>query len=399
MVAHRWPSVDLMAPRVPNHRLETLVSRHPRLGGFAQARLNPAAATGLVLSAAIAVLVIATVGFSMLLLMISDNTGLARFDLSGAQFGAHHATALSTQLLRLLTQLGGAVVLVPLAVTVAVIEARRRQPLTVVAFLALTVGGQFLVANLIKTVVDRVRPNIDRLTGFSGPSFPSGHATAAAATLAAFALVMGRQRSVTVRAWLAGVAAGLTVAIAATRVLLGVHWLTDVLAGLALGWAWFAVCSIAFGGRLLQFGAPVAVGAQAFAESPGCRGSHDHENDAGTHQEDHPERSRSPGDARLADTYHPTNRHQGFCCSVRGWHGRRRRYELVERLLGGQLLVQRWKRRITSGRHVGWPGVANYVGVLDSNAGASQPVDQGLGVSRAVLGRRRLVVHGGVVHG
>ena len=33
------------------------------------------------------------------------------------------------------------------------------------------------------------------------------------------------------------------------------HWLTDTIAGLFLGWAWFAVCSIAFGGRFLQFGA------------------------------------------------------------------------------------------------------------------------------------------------
>ena len=37
--------------------------------------------------------------------------------------------------------------------------------------------------------------------------------------------------------------------------LLDVHWLSDVVAGLALGWAWFAVCAIAFGGRLLRFGA------------------------------------------------------------------------------------------------------------------------------------------------
>jgi undecaprenyl-diphosphatase len=38
-------------------------------------------------------------------------------------------------------------------------------------------------------------------------------------------------------------------------VLLDVHWLSDVVAGLALGWAWFAACAIAFGGRLLRFGA------------------------------------------------------------------------------------------------------------------------------------------------
>jgi undecaprenyl-diphosphatase len=44
--------------------------------------------------------------------------------------------------------------------------------------------------------------------------------------------------------------------IAATRVLLDVHWLSDVIAGLALGWAWFAACSIAFGGRLMRFAAP-----------------------------------------------------------------------------------------------------------------------------------------------
>ncbi|MGE0728906.1 MAG: phosphatase PAP2 family protein, partial [Acidimicrobiia bacterium] len=56
---------------------------------------------------------------------------------------------------------------------------------------------------------------------------------------------------------LAAVAVAVGVAVAATRVLLGVHWLTDVLAGIGLGAAWFAVVSIAFGGRLLRFGAPI----------------------------------------------------------------------------------------------------------------------------------------------
>jgi membrane-associated phospholipid phosphatase len=45
--------------------------------------------------------------------------------------------------------------------------------------------------------------------------------------------------------------------VASTRVLLDDHWLSDVIGGLALGWGWFAICGIAFGGRILRFGAPV----------------------------------------------------------------------------------------------------------------------------------------------
>ena len=94
------------------------------------------------------------------------------------------------------------------------------------------------------------------LTGFAGSSFPSGHATAAAATFAAYALIAGRGHTRAIRAVLGGAAVALTLMVASTRVLLGVHWLTDAMAGICLGWAWFGLCSIAFGGRLLHFGAP-----------------------------------------------------------------------------------------------------------------------------------------------
>jgi undecaprenyl-diphosphatase len=119
------------------------------------------------------------------------------------------------------------------------------------------------VTNLIKFGVGRVRPAIDPLAGFSGDSFPSGHSASAAATFAACALLLGRRQPRWLQCTLTGVAGGLAVGVASSRVLLGVHWLTDVIAGLALGWGWFALSAVAFGGRMLHFGAPVELGERA----------------------------------------------------------------------------------------------------------------------------------------
>ncbi|MDP9101969.1 MAG: phosphatase PAP2 family protein [Actinomycetota bacterium] len=254
----RWPTADPGAPKVEASK----VRRHPRLAALARRRLDPAATTGLLLTAAIVVLALGVVATGVLLLMVRRHAGFASFDGSAARFGARHAGQVSTTVLRWLTQLGGAVVLGPLSLLVVVAE-RRRRPLVVLIFLTLAVGGQFLLANTVKALVTRARPDLLHLTGFSGSSFPSGHATAAAASFAAFALVLGRGRSLRSRRLLAAWAVGLAVAVAATRVLLGVHWLTDVLAGLALGWAWFALCSIAFGGRVLRFAQPVVRAQQA----------------------------------------------------------------------------------------------------------------------------------------
>jgi membrane-associated phospholipid phosphatase len=75
-------------------------------------------------------------------------------------------------------------------------------------------------------------------------------------------LLAGRRRSAQVRAALVGLAVAVAVAVACSRVLLDLHWVSDVVAGLALGWGWFAVCAIAFGGSLLRLGAPVEEAAQ-----------------------------------------------------------------------------------------------------------------------------------------
>ena len=259
LIAYRWPQAATTAPHLSVEQVKVEARRHPRLVAFTQTRLDPNSATGLLLSAAIILFVAGAASVAIVLVMIHTNTGFARLDRSASLFGAHHATALSTRFLRIYTQLGGAVVIVPIAVIVAIIETIRQRSVAVITFLTLVVGGQFLIANVIKSIVRRGRPDFYQLTGFSGSSFPSGHAVAAAACLAAFALVIGRRRSLKVRALLAGLSVGLATGIACCRVMLGVHWLTDVLGGLALGWAWFALCSIAFGGYQLRFGAPAKI--------------------------------------------------------------------------------------------------------------------------------------------
>ncbi|MDP9074113.1 MAG: phosphatase PAP2 family protein [Actinomycetota bacterium] len=255
LLALRWTAIA--APQVTTGRIRAAVQRHPRLAATVESRLDPSVTTGLALTAASAIVVVGVVGFGLLLLMVRTNIGFAHFDQAAARFAGRHAGAASTSVLRYLTQLGGAVVLVPVTAVVAMVAVWRYRSASVVVFLLFVVGGQFAVADLIKWIVDRGRPNIDRLTGFSGPSFPSGHAVAAAATFGAFALLAGIGRPARAKAALAAAAVALAVGIACTRLFLGVHWLTDVLAGLALGWAWFALCSIGFGGRLLNFGAPV----------------------------------------------------------------------------------------------------------------------------------------------
>jgi undecaprenyl-diphosphatase len=257
------PNIDLAAPRAAPPSIRREVRAHAGLAAFLRSRVDPAAATGLALTRALALVLGGAVAIGALLVMVQHNAGLAHYDLGAARWGGAHATSGSTQFLRNVSLLGGTPVMIAAAVVVAAAEYARTRTAAIFGFVMLVVVGQVVVTNVTKVLVDRSRPNIDRLTGFSGASFPSGHAATAAATFAAVALILSRGRSRRARALLAAGAAGIASGVAATRVLLGVHWLTDVLAGLAIGWAWFAIASIAFGGRVLAFGRPVEVAAQA----------------------------------------------------------------------------------------------------------------------------------------
>lgn len=233
----------------------TGIGHHGRLRRTIKGRLNPEAATGLALTIGLAAILIGGLVLGVLAFLVRSNSSLLHFDASVAKWGNEHSSPASDRGLNIVTQLGGVWLVTLLAIVVAIVGYIRRPSRWIPVFLLTVLVGEVLLSNAIKQLLDRVRPTFNPIAAHLGPSFPSGHSTAAAAFYAAAALVLGRGASPRARALLAGGAAGIAVAVATTRVMLDVHWVSDVIAGLALGWAWFALCSVAFGGRVLSFGA------------------------------------------------------------------------------------------------------------------------------------------------
>jgi undecaprenyl-diphosphatase len=259
VVVRRWPHADPAAEAT--EAAGEQLGNQPRIRRFLRSRLDPKVATGLALTIAMLAFIVAATIIGVVVYMVRTNTGVVNLDLTIADWAAARVSRANDRVLSALTQLGSTPAIVLMAVACAVYGLLRWHTWSVFWFLLIVVGGQFAAMNLVKAAVERARPDIHRLAAVSGSSFPSGHSTAAAATFAALALVIGRARSPRIRAVLAGVGAALAVAVASSRVLLGVHWFSDAIGGLALGWAWFAVCSVAFGGRFLRFGAPAEIAA------------------------------------------------------------------------------------------------------------------------------------------
>jgi undecaprenyl-diphosphatase len=270
-----WLGTRYPTPVVGQHpaegaaeRIETEMEHHPWLYRLGRERLDPATATGLALTLALGLTIIGGMLVGLLAYLMRSSDRLVDADREVGQWGVDEATAWSTDALQLVTELGGTYFVVAAAIVVAVVEYWRIPNKWVPVFLAAVVGGEIILINTVKELLDRVRPEFNPIAETLGPSFPSGHSGLAAAFYAAAALVLARRRSPRTRALLAGGAVAIAVGVACSRVLLGVHWMSDVLAGLAFGWAWFGICAIAFGGRFLVLGAPVERAAEV-AEAHG----------------------------------------------------------------------------------------------------------------------------------
>ncbi|OYU86624.1 MAG: phosphoesterase [Bradyrhizobiaceae bacterium PARB1] len=118
----------------------------------------------------------------------------------------------------------------------------RKRAAALLVLVAIAGGG--ILNNVLKSTFERPRPDfIEPLASVSSASFPSGHATFSAITYLTLAALLARTTP-RLRLRLYAIAIGLllTVLVGMTRVILGVHYPTDVLAGWCIGAAWSLLC-------------------------------------------------------------------------------------------------------------------------------------------------------------
>lgn len=141
--------------------------------------------------------------------------------------------------MRDLTALGGITVLTLLTLSVTVFLLLRGKRASAAFLLAAVIGGQ-LLSHGFKTLFSRPRPDlVPHGVDVATASFPSGHSMMAAVTYLTLAVMLSRMDGrVRIRVFFVSVAAVLACAVGVSRVYLGVHWPSDVLAGWTLGAAW-----------------------------------------------------------------------------------------------------------------------------------------------------------------
>ena len=144
------------------------------------------------------------------------------------------------------TALGSKVVLLIFTTAVAVFLAVRRQSHALIFLVVSTVGGM-LLADGLKLVFARPRPElVPHLAAVYSSSFPSGHSmTSAVVYLTLGALLSQLVEERTLKVYFLGVACFLTFVVGLSRVYLGVHYPSDVLAGWSAGLAWALLCWMA----------------------------------------------------------------------------------------------------------------------------------------------------------
>lgn len=205
----------------------------------------------LLLVAGFAVILAAGSGFAELAEEIGHGGEVARFDDVFAAALAANVGQDTRTVFSAITRLGDPSTLVGLAIAVAAALVAAGRSRLAFGWLA-ALAGNALLNHALKSVFERVRPVHDpSFVAATGWSFPSGHSSGAVVAYGLLAYLLVRLLP---RRWhlpTVVLAAALAFAIGSSRVFVGVHFASDVLAGFLSGGAWLAVCVVAmeFGRR------------------------------------------------------------------------------------------------------------------------------------------------------
>jgi membrane-associated phospholipid phosphatase len=195
-----------------------------------------------------AVLALAATLFAALTLAVLWSNEADRLDVRFVTWVHDSSPEALVDLMRVLTYLGNVVVLGVVALAVGMLLVRRGYVRAAAFVFTAFLSGQ-LVSQGLKQLVERERPQLDEpFVLLSTYAFPSGHAFGATTTWGALALVAWtfwpRRHH---RALVVGVAAAFVALVAASRVVIGVHFVLDVLAGIAGGVAVLATLLLLLG--------------------------------------------------------------------------------------------------------------------------------------------------------
>jgi membrane-associated phospholipid phosphatase len=154
-----------------------------------------------------------------------------------------HASPGWTEFFERVTWLGNVPVLVAVTAAAAAVLAWKRYRMDLLLLLLAVVGTEILTVGL-KLGFHRQRPFFpDPLATESSYSFPSGHASVSLAVYGTIGFIAARDlRDVRARIAVLAASAILVLLIGISRLYLGVHFLTDVVAGFSLGLAWVTLC-------------------------------------------------------------------------------------------------------------------------------------------------------------
>jgi undecaprenyl-diphosphatase len=176
--------------------------------------------------------------------LVREKTGFVVRADNAVEAAAHRAVLGSSGLLafaRAVTHAGDSLTRYLVSLVVVVFLARRRL-WRLTAFYAVAVFGGQVVVDVVKVVVGRARPALPApVAHAAGPSFPSGHAMGSTILYGGIVLLVAPLLTRLLRWLVVALAFVLVGAVCASRVLLGVHYLSDVVAGFVVGLAWLAL--------------------------------------------------------------------------------------------------------------------------------------------------------------